>query len=189
MLLPASTPGCHPPSAAASADSQIPCFGWHQLAGDAASEAAASSSIGAEAEAGTGTGADPQEASSPDSLNTPTQLQQQQTVRWKAGDLVQLVLQTGNSTSSTRLSLRVNNQEVLSCTSGGNSGSGSSGAGGVDDADHVVTQQAGSVELPCLQDWCWYVALYRGTQVVATVFEHGSFSVYSGDSCLKRFLY
>jgi hypothetical protein len=44
------------------------------------------------------------------------------------------------------------------------------------------------VDLPTFRQWCWYLALFRGTEVVAVVFEAGSFSVYSGDHVLKRYL-
>jgi hypothetical protein len=78
---------------------------------------------------------------------------------WQAGDLVQLVLELGNI---NKLLLKVNGHEVQGCYN--------------------------MLELPTFRQWCWYVALFRGTEVVAVVFEQGSYSVYSGDHKLKRFL-
>ncbi|WIA30900.1 hypothetical protein OEZ86_000952 [Tetradesmus obliquus] len=43
-------------------------------------------------------------------------------------------------------------------------------------------------DLPTFRQWCWYLALFRGTEVAAVVFEAGSFSVYSGDQLLKRYM-
>jgi hypothetical protein len=62
--------------------------------------------------------------------------------------------------NTNRLLLKVNGQEVRGCY----------------------------FDLPTFRQWCWYLALFRGTEVVAVVFEAGSFSVYSGDHVLKRYL-
>jgi len=97
-------------------------------------------------------------------------VQQQQQQRWGSGDLVQLVLQRGSSNSVT---LKVNNEDsmVPGCRDYGSS-----------------SDSASSVRLPAFQQWCWYLAFYRSTQVVAVVLEPGSYSVYSGDTKLKRFI-
>lgn len=44
------------------------------------------------------------------------------------------------------------------------------------------------IDLPTFRQWCWYVAFFRGTEVVSVVFAPGSYSVYSGDHMLKRYL-
>jgi hypothetical protein len=44
------------------------------------------------------------------------------------------------------------------------------------------------VSLPAFQEWVWYLALYRGSQVVAVVLQQGSFAVYTGDGMLKQFM-
>jgi hypothetical protein len=109
---------------------------------------------------------------------------------------VQLVLDR-RSSSGNSLSLTVNNQSsseatappaadsitgsisgMISSAGSSSSGSGSSGssAGG------------SSVTLPAFEEWVWYIALYRGTQVVAVVLDQHSYAVYTGDSKLKRYL-
>lgn len=47
----------------------------------------------------------------------------------------------------------------------------------------------GVQDVPTFRSWCWYIAFFRGaSQVVALVLEPGSYSVYSGDHVLKRYL-
>lgn len=114
--------------------------------------------------------------------------QQPKQQRWATGDLVQLVLDR-RSSSGNSLSLTVNNQSssgaappaadsITRSISGMISSSGNSGssAGG------------SSVSLPAFEEWVWYIALYRGTQVVAVVLDQHSYAVYTGDSKLKRYL-
>jgi hypothetical protein len=105
--------------------------------------------------------------------------QQQQQQRWATGDLVQLALDRNAVTGNT-LNLTVNNLP----------------AGGLQSAAEIAgahslatssSSSSSSVSLPAFQEWCWYIALYRGTQVVAVVLEAGSYSVYTGDTKLKRY--
>lgn len=90
------------------------------------------------------------------------------------------------SSSGNSLSLTVNNESssgaappaadsITGSISGmiSSSGSGNSGS---------------SVSLPAFEEWVWYIALYRGTQVVAVVLDQHSYAVYTGDSKLKRYL-
>lgn len=46
----------------------------------------------------------------------------------------------------------------------------------------------GPLELPAFRQLCFYVALWRGTDVVAVVFEQGAVSTFAGDHRLKRYL-
>eukprot|EP00878_Enallax_costatus_P011178 GHUV01011672.1.p1 GENE.GHUV01011672.1~~GHUV01011672.1.p1 ORF type:complete len:351 (+),score=97.97 GHUV01011672.1:648-1700(+) len=79
---------------------------------------------------------------------------------WQTGDLVQLVVDLG---SPNKLLLKVNGGEVQGCY------------------DNML-------RLPSFQKWCWYVALFRGSDVVAVVFERDSYSIYSGDQKLTRYI-
>jgi hypothetical protein len=108
------------------------------------------------------------------------QQQQQQQQRWATGDLVQLALDCTAATGN-RLTLTVNNLPAEGLQSAAEiAGSHSLTAA-------ASSSSSSSVSLPAFQEWCWYIALYRGTQVVAAVLEPGSYSIYTGDTKLKRY--
>jgi len=150
---------------------QIPSFGWRKinlLAADV-SAPADSTMQAAEAAGALAIGRESDESHAMDH-GKPLQQQQQQQQQplsplshrrrlWRSGDLVQVVLELG---PVNRLLLKVNGQEAKGC--------------------HNM------LDLPTFRQWCWYLALFRGTEVVAIVFEEGSFSIYNGDHRLKRFL-
>lgn len=142
---------------------QIPSFGWHQVSSCPTDSAHAPDTTAA--------------ATASNAASSFKEEQQQQ--RWATGDLVQLALDCSAATGN-RLTLTVNNlpaeglqtaSEIANTHRNSSSGSSSS-----------------SVKLPAFQDWCWYIALYRGPQVVAVVLEARSYSVYTGDSKLKRYM-
>jgi len=42
--------------------------------------------------------------------------------------------------------------------------------------------------LPSSSEWCWYLALFSGLEVVCVVFEKESYSVYAGNYKTVRYL-
>ena len=75
--------------------------------------------------------------------------------RWHAGDLVQLAMHRGSS-GSNMLCLTVNNEHVPAGVGGGEGSAGNNSR-----VRH----------LPAFQEWCWYLAFYRGPQVVAVLLQ------------------
>lgn len=148
---------------------QIPSFGWHQVI-----QCPADSAL-----------------RSVDDLTSLTMPPQQQQQRWVTGDLVQLALDRNSSSSGiSSLTLTVNNESSGSATSAsdGLTGSISSMISSGSSAGGCGSNGGSSVALPAFEEWCWYLALYRGTQVVAVVLDRNSYAVYTGDTKLKRYL-
>eukprot|EP00775_Hariotina_reticulata_P010013 gene10013-10167_t len=148
---------------------QIPSFGWRQMNVLAADPPTPADSMvqAAEAAEAFAFGRHLDEGQIVDYSNPQEQQQRRQQSHqqvqrrrlWRSGDLVQVVLELGRV---NRLLLKVNGQEAKGCPN--------------------------MLDLPTFRQWCWYLALFRGTEVVAIVFQEGSFSIYNGDQKLKRFL-
>lgn len=144
---------------------QIPSFGFHQVTACPADAAGA-----------------------PDTNADSLDGQQPKQQRWATGDLVQLVLDR-RSSSGNSLSLTVNNQSSSAAAPPAADSITSSISGMINSGSSSGSSAGGSsVSLPAFEEWVWYIALYRGTQVVALVLDQHSYAVYTGDSKLKRYL-
>jgi hypothetical protein len=116
--------------------------------------------------------------------------QQQQQQRWATGDLVQLTVDRDSVSGIGSLTLTVNNESSGSATPApdGITSSISSMINSSSSAGGYGSSGSSSVVLPAFEEWCWYLALCRGTQVVAVVLDQNSYAVYTGDTKLKRYL-